>query len=94
MVERARQARDAAAEKVGTARENTAEAVAAAKENAADAIAKVKPRLRGVSHEWAFFASLIAGGALVWFADPGKARIAETLDGPLACGEAGVPVGG
>jgi hemolysin III len=64
MAERARQARDAAAEKVS---------------EAADAIAKVKPRLRGVSHEWAFFASLIAGGTLVWLADPGKARIAIAI---------------
>jgi hemolysin III len=68
MVDRARQARHAAAEKVTSAREN-----------AAEAIEKVKPRLRGVSHEWAFFASLIAGGALVWFADPGKARVAIAI---------------
>ena len=33
----------------------------------------VKPRLRGVSHRWAFFASLLAGVALVLAAPSGRA---------------------
>lgn len=38
----------------------------------------VKPRLRGVSHRWAFFVSLFAGGALVLLA-PGKRAVAAAL---------------
>ena len=38
-----------------------AEKAESAKEVAADAIAAVKPKLRGVSHEWAFFVSLGLG---------------------------------
>jgi hemolysin III len=38
----------------------------------------VKPRLRGVSHRWAFFASLLAGGALV-FGASSKRAIAATM---------------
>ena len=37
------------------------ERVADAKAAAAEQIAKVKPRLRGVSHEYAFFVSLVLG---------------------------------
>ena len=46
---------------------------------ARDAIAKVKPRLRGVSHEWAFFASLIAGAILVVAAHGGRATAAVAI---------------
>ncbi len=42
-------------------------------------VEKVKPRLRGVSHEWAFFVSLIAGGALVIAADSGRATAAVAI---------------
>jgi hemolysin III len=38
----------------------------------------VKPRLRGVSHRWAFFASLFAGIALVLLA-PGKRAVAAAM---------------
>ena len=38
-----------------------------------------KPRLRGVSHQWAFFVSLAAGAALVVAAPPGEARLAVTI---------------
>ena len=38
----------------------------------------VKPRLRGVSHRWAFFASLFAGGALVRMA-PGTRAVAAAM---------------
>ena len=40
-------------------------AFADAKAAAAEQIAKVKPRLRGVSHEYAFFVSLVLGAALI-----------------------------
>jgi hemolysin III len=38
-----------------------------------------RPRLRGVSHQWAFFASLAAGAALVASAPTGRARIAVAV---------------
>src|SRR5260370_28860561 len=90
MVEWARQAKDKASERVASAREgaakplsarreNTAEAVTAARDNAAEAIARVKPRLRGVSHEWAFFVSLVAGAALIAAAGSPKARISVAI---------------
>ncbi len=40
------------------------------------AAAKVKPRYRGVSHQVAFFVSLVAGGLLVAATKPGVPRIA------------------
>ncbi len=65
MGERATAARDAAVEKAE-----------AAKEAASDAIAAVKPKLRGVSHEWAFFLSLGFGAALIILARTPKATLA------------------
>ncbi len=49
------------------ARESARETIVDARDAAAEAIAKVKPRLRGVSHEYAFFVSLALGaGLIVW----------------------------
>jgi hemolysin III len=39
----------------------------------------VKPRLRGVSHQWAFFVSLVTGLALVLSAPGGKATLAAGI---------------
>jgi hemolysin III len=39
----------------------------------------VKPRLRGVSHQWAFFVSLATGGALVLAAPSGRATAAAAI---------------
>jgi hemolysin III len=39
----------------------------------------VKPRLRGVSHQWAFFVALVAGVALVIAAPPGRATLAALV---------------
>jgi hemolysin III len=39
----------------------------------------VKPRLRGVSHQWAFFVSLVTGGVLVATAPEGRARVAAAV---------------
>jgi hemolysin III len=39
----------------------------------------VKPRLRGVSHQWAFFVALVAGAALVIAAPSGRATLAATV---------------
>jgi hemolysin III len=41
--------------------------------------APVKPRLRGVSHQYAFFVSLAAGIALIWAASDGRARTAAAI---------------
>ena len=38
-----------------------------------------KPRLRGVSHQWAFFVSLVAGGALVLAASGTREVIAMSI---------------
>ena len=39
----------------------------------------VKPRLRGVSHQWAFFVALVAGIVLVIAAPAGRATLAATI---------------
>ena len=38
-----------------------------------------KPRLRGVSHQWAFFVSVLLGVALVVLAPAGEARVAAAI---------------
>ncbi|HYP47512.1 MAG TPA: hemolysin III family protein [Thermoleophilaceae bacterium] len=38
-----------------------------------------KPRLRGVSHQWAFFVSLALGAVLVPLAPPGRATVATAI---------------
>jgi hemolysin III len=79
MGERATAARDAMGERATAAREAAAETAGAAREAAADAIAAVKPKLRGVSHEWAFFVSLLLGAGLVLAADSPKATLAVAI---------------
>jgi hemolysin III len=76
MGERATAAREAAGERARDAREAVNERAVAAREATAEAIAAVKPRLRGVSHEWAFFVSLVFGAALIFFAKTPKATLA------------------
>jgi hemolysin III len=76
MGDRARDAREAMGERAVAAREAAVDRVDAAKEATAEAIAAVKPKLRGVSHEWAFFVSLVLGAALVFFAKSPKATLA------------------
>ncbi|HTR75177.1 MAG TPA: hemolysin III family protein [Solirubrobacterales bacterium] len=77
--ERAREAREAVNEAAGDAREAVGERAVAAREATAEAIAAVKPRLRGVSHEWAFFVSLVLGAALIFFAKTPKATLAAAV---------------
>jgi hemolysin III len=60
-------------------RARAAEKAETAKEVASDAIAAVKPRLRGVSHEWAFFISLGLGAALIIAAKTPKATLAVAI---------------
>jgi hemolysin III len=42
-------------------------------------IPELKPRWRGVTHQWAFFVSLVTGAALVLAAPNGKARVAAVV---------------
>ncbi len=57
-------------------RARAAETAESAREVASEAIAAVKPKLRGVSHEWAFFLSLGFGAALIVLAKTPKATLA------------------
>jgi hemolysin III len=71
--------RDAALENMSDRRDAALESMVDAKGAAAEAIAKVKPRLRGVSHEYAFFVSLVLGALLVAFAKEGDARLVAAI---------------
>jgi hemolysin III len=75
----AAEAMERGAEAVASARESAAGAVASAKEKSAEAIARVKPRFRGVSHEWAFFLSVGLGIALVAAAEGARATTAAIV---------------
>jgi len=61
------------------ARQAVGGGASAAREVAGDAIAAVKPKLRGVSHEWAFFLSLGLGAALISAADTPQATLAVAI---------------
>jgi hemolysin III len=78
-VERMADARDNAVERMSDAREAAAETIADARAAAAEQFAKVKPRLRGVSHEYAFFVSLVLGAALILLAKGAEARLAVAI---------------
>jgi len=83
--ERLGNARSEAGERLGAARDAAGKQVAAARETAAVAAHAAahklsqKPRLRGVSHQWAFFLSLGAGAALVLAASGARAVIAMSI---------------
>jgi len=77
--ERMSDARDTATERMVDARDNAAERVADAKAAAVEQIARVKPRLRGVSHEYAFFCSLFLGAGLILLAQGFEARLAVAI---------------
>ena len=79
MGERASAARDAMGERATAAKEAVGDRATAAKEATADAFAAVKPKLRGVSHEWAFFMSLGFGVALIVLAETPKATLAVAI---------------
>jgi hemolysin III len=71
--------RDAALESMAERRDAARETMADAKVAAAEAIAKVKPRLRGVSHEYAFFVSIALGVLLVLLANGPDARASVAI---------------
>jgi hemolysin III len=77
--ERVTDARAAASERVTEAKVAASERVTEAKAAAEDLIARTKPRLRGVTHEWAFFISLVAGAALIVAAPSGQAKLAMAI---------------
>jgi hemolysin III len=77
--ERVSDARTVASERVTEAKSAATERVTEAQAAAEDLIALAKPRLRGVTHEWAFFISLVAGAALIAAAPSGHARIAMAI---------------
>src|ERR1700746_1827364 len=66
-------------ERATAAREAMGGRAQAAKEATAEAIALVKPKLRGVSHEWAFFFSLGFGAILIVLAKTPKATLAVAI---------------
>ncbi len=78
-VEKVTDAREAAVEGFADAKAAAADTVATAKEAAAEQIAKIKPRLRGVSHEYAFFISLLLGTALILLAKGTEATVAVAI---------------
>ena len=78
-VERVAEARDNAAERMADSRDAAVERVADAKAVAAEQLAKVKPRLRGVSHEYAFFVSLVLGVFLIVLAKGAEAQVAIAI---------------
>jgi hemolysin III len=50
----------------------------------------IKPRLRGVLHQWAFFVSIVAGSALVLVAPAGRATLATAIYALTVAGLFGV----
>src|SRR6266567_3087911 len=79
MGERVDAAREAMGERADAAIEAVGDGASAARGAAADAIAAVKPRLRGVSHEWAFFVSLFLGAGLIVAAKTPRATLAVAI---------------
>lgn len=79
MNDRAAAAREVVGDRTAAAKEAVEERATAAKEVTAEAIALVKPKLRGVSHEWAFFASLFFGASLILLASSPRATLAVAI---------------
>jgi hemolysin III len=77
--ERMSEARATAVERVTDAKAVASDRVAEAKSAAGELIEKSKPKLRGVTHEWAFFISLVAGAGLIVAAPSGHARLAMAI---------------
>jgi len=72
-------AREAAADTAIAFRESASDTATAIRESATDTLRKVKPKFRGVSHEWAFFASLGLGVSLIVIADTPEKLLAAGI---------------
>jgi hemolysin III len=79
-------AQEAAARGVEVARQSAADM----REQAAEVVARVKPRLRGVIHEYSFFAALALGALLIWRAHGGREIAAVAIYAAGICGLFGV----
>lgn len=77
---------DAAARGVEAARQGAAEM----REQAAEVVAKVKPRLRGVIHEYSFFVAIALGALLIWQANGGRQTISMLIYASGICGLFGI----
>jgi hemolysin III len=77
--ERISDARATATDRITDARDAATERITDARDAAAEVVERVKPRLRGVTHQWAFFVALAAGVALVILAPAGKATLAAAI---------------
>ncbi len=76
----ARDAAGRAGEQLGQARDAAGERFEHARDTAAEAVQRIpKPKLRGVSHQWAFFVSLLAGAALIVAASGSREIIAVSI---------------
>lgn len=64
--------------------------VEVAQDAAAEVVAKVKPRLRGVIHEYAFFVAIALGALLVWQAQGGRETLAMAIYAAGICGLFGI----
>ncbi|MGI8595202.1 MAG: PAQR family membrane homeostasis protein TrhA [Solirubrobacteraceae bacterium] len=69
-------ARTGASDAAGKAADAARAGADAARAQAEAALTKVKPRFRGVTHQYAFFVSLVVGVVLIAFAPTGEARLA------------------
>ena len=79
-VERLSDRRDAAIDRVSDARAVASGHITDARAAASELLARrPKPRLRGVTHEWAFFVSLVLGAVLLIGADGVQARVAVAV---------------
>jgi len=83
--ENAASAREGAVEKVGVARDAAVEKAGAIRDSAAETIKAVKPKFRGVSHEWAFFLSLGLGISLLLLADTPRKLLAVSIYAASLC---------
>ena len=88
--EAAQDAAQRGAEALETARERGADALGAAREQAAAVVAKVKPRMRGVIHEYAFFVALALGALLILESGNAREAAAMTIYAAGICGLFGI----
>jgi hemolysin III len=79
VAEKAAAAREGAVEMATAAREGAVERATAVRESAAETLKAVKPKFRGVSHEWAFFVSLGLGISLLVLADTPRKLLAVSI---------------